>query len=359
MRFRRFILSPKLSYHKESQESRMIEMGYNRSMTKLAKYLLAVFVFLVIIFAIYIYAQSSDFPKTISMPTPTATPLKEETKNEEEMTFIFAGDAMFGRAVYNKFHDNLREAFENLGEGFFKNYDIAMLNLEGPIVDYEFTPDTNPNNLIMKFPKQTKDALLWLGINAVSLANNHTDNQGSKALGFTRETLSAGNITTIGDPENETDLSKTFQKGKLKITVFAVNILANTPQLESLIEEQKNAGAFVIIFPHWGSEYQEIHNKTQENLAHAWIDAGADMVIGSHPHVVQDIERYRTKPIIYSLGNFLFDQTFSESTQKGLIVKGTVKNKKVILEFLTVKSVGLKPQLLEGEDFPPLEFEIR
>lgn len=315
-------------------------------MTKLLKCLLIILAVGIIALTIYIFKYQSQpsIPKT---PSPRPSP--KATQIDGEMTFIFAGDAMFGRAVYAKYHDDLKVAFENLGEGFFKNKDIAILNLEGPIVENEFMPDTNPDNLMMKFPPQTKDALIFLGINTVSLANNHTDNQGQATLNFTREILNETKITTVGDPQNATYLVKTFNHDRKQISIIAVNILINTPELADLIKEQKNNDAFVIIFPHWGAEYQTTHNTSQEKLAHLWIDNGADMVIGSHPHVIQDAELYQEKPIFYSLGNFLFDQTFSQNTQRGLILNAKIKGKKLTLELIPIIS-NMQPRLLDKEE---------
>jgi len=313
-------------------------------MTKLTKYLLLILGFGIISLTILVLKSqtltSNPSPSPIITPTPTT----------EEMTFIIAGDAMFGRAVYSQFHDDLKAAFENLGPNFFQGKDLALLNLEGPIVQNEFMPDTNPYNLIMKFPPQTIEVLKWLNINATSLANNHTDNQGQSALDFTRETLSNAGINPIGDPQNKKDLVKIFSKKDQQISIIAVNILANTPELSETIKEQKKNNALVIIFPHWGEEYQTTHNQTQEKLAHSWIDSGADLIIGSHPHVIQDTEVYQGKPIFYCLGNFLFDQTFSQNTQRGLVAAGKISQNKLFLELLPIKSVHLRLEPMQGEE---------
>ena len=296
-----------------------------------------------------------------SRNAPTASPSPNQTKTvpKEEMTFIFAGDAMFGRAIYAQFYDDLRDAFQNLRPDFFKDKDIAMLNLEGPMVQNEFVPDTNPNNLIMKFPPQTAETLKWLNINAAGLANNHTANQGDLGLMFTREILAKNQITTVGDPHNTGDLVKTFSKKNLKVSLIAVNLLANIPDLAALIKDQKATGALVIVFPHWGAEYETTHNALQERLAHEWIEAGADMVIGSHPHVIQDAEIYQKRPIFYSLGNFLFDQTFSQNTQRGLVVAGKITDQKLFLELLPIKSVRLKVEAMTGQEKEAIVGQIK
>lgn len=130
-------------------------------MTATKYYLLSILIGSIIVLTLEILYLNN----VTTVPIPTST---TSVHQKNEITFMFAGDAMFGRAVYSQFHDNLTDAFQNLDKDFFQG-DITMLNLEGSMVKNEFVPDTNPNNLIMKFPPQTKDVLLWLGINSVSL----------------------------------------------------------------------------------------------------------------------------------------------------------------------------------------------
>ena len=84
-------------------------------------------------------------------------------------------------------------------------------------------------------------------------------------------------------------------------------------------------------------------------MAHSWIDAGADLVIGAHPHVIQDAEVYKNRPIFYSLGNLLFDQTFSKETQQGLLIAGEITNNSIRLFALPIESSKLKPALIRDE----------
>ena len=106
----------------------------------------------------------------------------------------------------------------------------------------------------------------------------------------------------------------------------------------------------MLVFPHWGIEYEPIHSSAQEKLAHAWIDAGADLVIGGHPHVTQDAEIYKNKPIFYSLGNLLFDQDFSDPTQRGLIIAGKITDDNIELVLLPTISKKYKPELMTGAE---------
>lgn len=273
---------------------------------------------------------------------------KELTKQKTaEMSFIIGGDVMLGRAVAYKFNNDVSQAFENLGEGFFTNHDLGIINLEGPISATDFPANPNPNNLIFNFPPQTVDALNFLGVNAVSMSNNHSRNQGKSGLEETQNLLKEKNIVPIGEQLNF-GLER-FGDDKKKLSVITINMLEDDSDITATIKEEKQAGNFVIIFPHWGSEYQETHNGTQEAAAHSWIDAGADAVFGSHPHVVQDAEIYQEKPIFYSLGNLIFDQTFSQETQQGLILVGKITAEKLSLQILPTVQRNLQVELTTGE----------
>ena len=87
------------------------------------------------------------------------------------------------------------------------------------------------------------------------------------------------------------------------------------------LQKIKPLSDLIIVIAHWGNEYQTTINQTLQTMAYSFIDLGADLVIGSHPHVVQPQEVYKNKTIYYSLGNFVYDQYFSPETQKGLLVE--------------------------------------
>ena len=106
------------------------------------------------------------------------------------------------------------------------------------------------------------------------------------------------------------------------------------------IAAARKAGAdVVIVFPHWGVEYRAKPTSVQRNLAHAAIDAGADLVIGNHPHWVQGMEVYKGKPIWYALGNFVFDQSWSNYTMEGITVELTFAG-------TDLRQVRMRPHLI-------------
>ena len=106
----------------------------------------------------------------------------------------------------------------------------------------------------------------------------------------------------------------------------------------------------MIVFLHWGEEYQLISSSSQRKLAHSLIDAGADLIIGSHPHVVQEIEKYKGKLIFYSLGNFIFDQYFSRETQKGLAVSLELYPSRIIYKLYPYTLFHSQPKLMNEKE---------
>jgi len=134
--------------------------------------------------------------------------------------------------------------------------------------------------------------------------------------------LAENNIVSFGDYFNNEKISAIENINGIKIGFIGYNALVNS-SIDQITAEIKNIKAktdFAIVFVHWGNEYQSSFSANQQAMGRQFIDAGADIVIGSHPHVVEPIEIYQNKPIFYSLGNFIFDQIFSEQVQQSLML---------------------------------------
>ncbi len=267
------------------------------------------------------------------------------------VSFLVGGDMMFGRMIAHTFlPTGLEKVFDKLGNRVFWGTDAAIANLEGPISATSVPDDIRSNHLIFNFPPDTIKALTFLKLNAVSLANNHTANQSKMGLATTRELLERANIKWIGGPgDTDTVNVGTFEGHNRTLKVIGVHTLYGTPDLTGLIKELKqDSKNRVLVFPHWGTEYMYKHGSSQEAAAHAWIDAGADIVIGAHPHVIQDSELYKNKPVIYSIGNFVFDQTFSTETQQGLLIAGKFDDDGLDLFALPIQATKYQPALMRG-----------
>lgn len=275
----------------------------------------------------------------------------QNTPNEETTTFLIGGDLMFDRNVYHNYRDaGLNSIFEKLGNRSFWGVDLAMANLEGPISSKEIDDDYASGSMVFNFPPETVNTLKYMHLNAVSLANNHTLNAGVSGFNNTKKVLQAAGIQFAGS-QNEFNRDNLMRiEGEIPLSVITLDELVEIDenQVIKMIKEEKVAGRKVMMVPHWGVEYESTHHPSQSNLAHRWIDAGADLVVGGHPHVTQDAEIYKNKPIIYSLGNFVFDQYFSQETQEGFLLGGILKQDSIILSFFPFKSIKSQPVLLTG-----------
>ena len=276
--------------------------------------------------------------------------LKESFEPLTQQTFIFTGDIMLDRNV-EKLTKNYgyNYPFEKIKE-VLRGVDFVVGNLEGPVV-YNKTP-YQYNSLNFSFDKKAANALSYAHFNILSLANNHTDNKGTKGLAETREILSENQIKAIGGPVDFSDRF-IYECDNIIFSAFNFTYFMNNDVYTTIKTlRENNKEAFIITFLHWGNEYEEKSSQTQQNIAHKLIDSGADLIIGSHPHVVQEIELYHSEErnkdalTFYSLGNFIMDQYFSKETQESLIV-GLVKNEgnlKFVL--MPAKLPDSQPQLM-------------
>ena len=272
-------------------------------------------------------------------------------KITNDFSFIVGGDMMFDRYINYKYPGmKIYDIWNDFGQRVFWGTDLSVANLEGPISPSP-RPTLKSETMVFNFPPETANVLSWLGLNAVSLANNHSGNNGKAGFDNTVKVLNEKGIASIGKQDGfDATGIKEFSDGNTKLTVFAIDALSSKADLTAQIKQKKAEGSLVLIFPHWGVEYAPKHSGGQEDLAHSWIDAGADIVIGSHPHVIQDAEIYKNRPIFYSMGNLLFDQDFSKETQRGLIIAGRFHENSLDLVLLPTKSTNYKPSLLTGDE---------
>jgi poly-gamma-glutamate synthesis protein (capsule biosynthesis protein) len=241
------------------------------------------------------------------------------------VSIIFAGDVMLGRSVMGAALDegDFFYPFRKTAD-FLKDADLTMVNLENPIVK-----DCPRHKGGFKFctSYQIAEGLKFAGIDIVSLANNHTNNYGEAGLEDTKRYLTENNIDYVGDlPAQAGDNLLIKEIKGIKFGFLGFNYTFSTNSLEDdieLVKKYDTTADILIVNNHWGEEYKDIANSFQTTAARRMVDNGADVIIGHHPHWVQNFEEYSGKPIYYSLGNFIFDQMWSEETKKGLVVKMT------------------------------------
>lgn len=262
-------------------------------------------------------------------------------------TLFFSGDMMFDRNVEKLMQKNsLRYPFAQVST-LFKGSDWTAANLEGPIV--KEPQDFGPQSLSFNFDDEIIPVLKENCLNIFCLANNHILNKGQAGMAETKKLLADNNLSYFGDPfKCGADLA--LIKGEF--IFFGINKTYPTSCSDSQISEaikklkQENPSSFLIVNIHWGNEYQTVNSRVQSVTAHSLIDSGADLIIGHHPHVTQNIEKYHGKLIFYSLGNFIFDQYFSQATQEGLVVGLEYYQNKLIYRLFPVESKLSQPKLM-------------
>lgn len=312
-------------------------------------------VLLLIFIAVFLFCSGHIFGwfKAESAPADISSIIKEVKKEEYVPEKIFfAGDMMFDRGVEDLM---LKTSFVypmELIKEFLISFNFSVGNLEGPINENskEFPAD---GSYRFSFDKKIIESLKAGKFGLVSLANNHTLNMGDNGIEETKNILKENNIGFTGDPI-DCDADYIYQKDG--ITFYGVNVTfpSNCPN-KDIVEWIKgikfyNPETFFVVLVHWGVEYEPVNSKEQEALAHMMIDSGADLVVGGHPHVVENIEKYNGKLIFYSLGNFVFDQYFSEATQQGLGIGLEIYPDKKVYNLYPVKNKLAQPQLMDEEE---------
>ncbi|MDQ5950359.1 MAG: hypothetical protein QG585_301 [Patescibacteria group bacterium] len=296
------------------------------------------FVFLIAISCLFFFARVEG-----ELPSEVKAFLHIPEK-EKSLSIVFFGDTMLDRNVRLIGKRNGYDSLFAPVKDFVTSFDLAVLNLEGTVTGNESLSLKDKNILRFTFESIALDAVFNTGFDIVSLSNNHTSDFGREGFLETTKNLEARNLKYFGDYFNESETLVVEKKG-LKIAFVGFNEFAykNFDQVLERIKKASNENDVVFVFAHFGEEYKDFGNSFQQKNARMFIDSGADAVIGAHPHVVQNIEIYKDKPIFYSLGNFVFDQYFSKQTQEGLAVSFEIKKKedeKAVLSFKTIPFVS-------------------
>jgi len=274
-----------------------------------------------------------------------------DIKDPNFVTLTFGGDLMLDRGVENSVNKNFGGDYSNLFEKskelseLLKKSDITFANLEGPASD----KGADLKNLYsFRMDPGVIPALKGAGINILSVANNHEGDWGRNAYIDTLSRLKENEIsyTGGGNTKEEAEMPVIIEKYGMKIgflgfsdvgpawmeagTENAGLLLVNNPRFDEIVYNASKQVDYLIVSFHFGDEYKDKHNARQEYLAHRAVDDGAKIVIGHHPHVTEDTEVYSRKSctqssctsfIAYSLGNFIFDQSWSKPTMQGMILE--------------------------------------
>ncbi len=288
--------------------------------------------------AIIIVASTAWRSFSNQSPQELVTPLTQQLSilappplEPEPVTLMFVGDMMFDRNIRSKAEQagNYNFILEPMAP-LFSQADLIIGNLEGPITN-------NPSRSQGSIPGSTDNyyftfspdilSLLKNYPFALNLGNNHITNFGADGIFQTKQFLAQAEIPyfgQIGKDHQSESVVLTVRKMKLALINYNEFIPGGMQKTLSAIETLKPQADLVIVYPHWGAEYVPTANSVITSQAHAFVDAGANMVIGSHPHVIQNSEIYQGVPIYYSLGNFVFDQYFRPEVMEGMVVTAVI-----------------------------------
>jgi poly-gamma-glutamate synthesis protein (capsule biosynthesis protein) len=182
--------------------------------------------------------------------------------------------------------------------------------------------EVDPKILKFTFDPRFAQLLSGLGFTAVSLANNHALDFGADGYAQTTDFLTQAGIAPFGHPLNTKDLSTIVSTDSKTLCLVGYHSLFDPESawVEAEIKKLRPTCSYVVVVAHWGEEYQHEPTASQKLKARTFIDLGADLIIGAHPHIVQPVEVYNNRAIFYSLGNFLFDQGFQPEVKRGVAV---------------------------------------
>ena len=258
-----------------------------------------------------------------------------------ETRVLFSGDVFLGRDVERR---NTGEFLSRPLEIFqtFDDLDAVVINFEAPVPQvHSPTPDFG-----MQFSVSSNflPALADVGITHVSLANNHTLDHGADGFTHTQQSFRAHDIEPFGHPSQlNLDSVSYIETPHHRVAIVGIHTLYGLPSdsdLDEIVGYARATADVAVVYIHWGEEYHLQHNGTQKQLAQTLVAAGADFIIGHHPHVVQGVDKIDDAVVFFSLGNTIFDQYFSIDVQEGLLVELVLRDKDAELLLHPITSVG-------------------
>ncbi|MEI8337942.1 MAG: CapA family protein [bacterium] len=311
----------------------------------LISFLSILILFLVCLIFFINFEKQKIVPENI-VALPITAPI---VATENKINIFIVGDIMLDRQVRKRigqFGSNY--IFASTTEAI-KNADISMGNLEGVVTNFDSVSVIDHNILQFTFDTSVLDILKNIGFDTLSQANNHNNDFGSVGTKQSYNYLKDSGIEPFGDYFNKDDRVAAFEQNGFKVVFIGWNEFGGkVDHTLDLIKKMKDENYFVAVMPHWGIEYQDYPTALQKENAHKMIDNGADIVVGTHPHVVEGMEIYQNKPIFYSLGNFVFDQNFSYGTTHAITLKITKTENSEKISILPIAINDSSPSFMEG-----------
>ena len=263
---------------------------------------------------------SSDSPNTDSSNATVSSPVS--------LTLSVVGDCTLGTDETFDYDTSLNAYYENYGADYFlqnvkdifSTDDLTIANFEGTLTDSDERED---KTFAFKAPASYASILTGGSVEAVNTANNHSHDYGEQSFDDTLAALDDAGIVHFGYDETAVMDVKGIKVGLVGIYEL-YDHLEREQQLKDNIAKVKADGAqLIVVIFHWGNETETVPDSNQTTLGRIAIDEGADLVCGHHPHVLQGIETYKGRNIVYSLGNFCFGGNSSPSDMDTMIYQQT------------------------------------
>ena len=332
---RRKDIYKKSKYYQEKRQKLLIATGIG----------IFVLVFILILAGIrgcsnYMSSRQAAAKKTVSMNASKDNSQKASSDSQNtdssnatvsspvSLTFSVVGDCTLGTDETFDYDTSLNAYYENYGADYFlqnvKNIfstdDLTIANFEGTLTDSDERED---KTFAFKAPASYVSILTGGSVEAVNTANNHSHDYGEQSFNDTLAALDDAGIVHFGYDETAVMDVKGIKVGLVGIYEL-YDHLEREQQLKDNIAKVKADGAqLIVVIFHWGNETETVPDSNQTTLGRIAIDEGADLVCGHHPHVLQGIETYKGRNIVYSLGNFCFGGNSSPSDMDTMIYQQT------------------------------------
>ena len=282
-----------------------------------------------------LYKSNKEEPqpetKTESANKEGQKPEKQETPEVQETTITIsaAGDCTLGTDEGFNYKRSFKGKYDAVQDPayFFQNVqpvfaqdDLTIVNMEGTLTE-ETTRE--PKQFAFKGDAEYAKIFTAGAVETANLANNHSFDYGKKSYEDTITALEAEGISSFGYERTAVMDIKGVKVGLAGVYELAEHIDCKQDLLDNIASLKEQGAQIIIVSFHWGQEKENVPSDVQVELAHAAVDNGADLVLGHHPHVLQGIEEYKGKNIVYSLGNFCFGGNSAPSDMDTMIFQQT------------------------------------
>jgi Bacterial capsule synthesis protein PGA_cap len=282
--------------------------------------------------------MTGEIASAVRKAVLSVAPTSEQTDFAVQRTstydsLVFVGDVMLGRHV--EFLMNTHGSdypYRSMPLQALSPNPAIIGNFEASMAHVHV--QAKPMQMRFSVDADHLDALHSAGFSHVSLANNHSLDYGISGYDNAFRTLRSYNIVPFGHGSEINKNSVSYLRvGERKVALVginAINVIPSREEVELVLGAARESSDLQVVYVHWGNEYEDTHNQSQEFFAKELIAAGADLIVGHHPHVVQDIALIDGVPVFYSLGNYIFDQYFSEAVKEGLVLLFTFESEPAI-----------------------------